>query len=464
MKNRSDSLDALRGLAILLMVLAGSIAFGILPGWMYHAQEPPPSHIFNPDLPGITWVDLVFPFFLFSMGAAIPLAVYRRLERQESSWKVIQHIAYRYLMLVFFALFVTHSQASVMKAAAGLKENVLSIACFILLFLIYTNWKAFFSKSVAAILRYSGWGLALLFLYSYPFSGSGFSLERSDIIIMLLANMAFWGTLIWYFTRHAPLLRIGILPFIMAILLAGETAGSWNSWLYNWSPLSWMYNFYYLKYLFIVLPGTLAGEWLLERSSSNQATTFKYAGNTELFITLIIWMLLISNLVCLYNRWLLQNLIITGLLCSLLLLLVSKSSAYLGSLKKVSEAGVYLLMLGLFFEAYQGGIKKDISTYSYYFVSTGLAFLVLLSLILIEKSGYFKGVLRFLAANGRNPMIAYTTGNLLLLPLMKISGIQIWFVALSNHSVSGFLRGLIFTAVVALITIFCTRKNLFWKT
>jgi predicted acyltransferase len=36
---------------------------------------PPPDHKFNPAIPGITWVDLVFPFFLFSMGVAIPLAL-----------------------------------------------------------------------------------------------------------------------------------------------------------------------------------------------------------------------------------------------------------------------------------------------------------------------------------------------------------------------------------------------------
>ncbi|MFR7516715.1 MAG: DUF5009 domain-containing protein [Bacteroides uniformis] len=36
-------------------------------------QEPPPTHAYRPDLAGLTWVDLVFPFFLFAMGAAFPL-------------------------------------------------------------------------------------------------------------------------------------------------------------------------------------------------------------------------------------------------------------------------------------------------------------------------------------------------------------------------------------------------------
>ncbi|RYZ50113.1 MAG: DUF5009 domain-containing protein, partial [Chitinophagaceae bacterium] len=38
---RDQSLDALRGFAILAMVLSSAIAFGgVLPAWMYHAQLP----------------------------------------------------------------------------------------------------------------------------------------------------------------------------------------------------------------------------------------------------------------------------------------------------------------------------------------------------------------------------------------------------------------------------------------
>ena len=65
---RAYSLDALRGYAILTMVLSATVVYGILPAWMYHAQEPPPTHAYQPDLAGLTWVDLVFPFFLFAMG------------------------------------------------------------------------------------------------------------------------------------------------------------------------------------------------------------------------------------------------------------------------------------------------------------------------------------------------------------------------------------------------------------
>lgn len=62
MNNRALALDALRGYAIITMVLSATIVTHVLPGWMSHAQTPPPDHVFNPLLPGVTWVDLVFPF------------------------------------------------------------------------------------------------------------------------------------------------------------------------------------------------------------------------------------------------------------------------------------------------------------------------------------------------------------------------------------------------------------------
>lgn len=89
MNNRAYALDALRGYAIITMVLSATIVTQVLPGWMSHAQTPPPDHIFNPSLPGITWVDLVFPFFLFAMGAAFPFSIGKRAEKGDSKLKLI---------------------------------------------------------------------------------------------------------------------------------------------------------------------------------------------------------------------------------------------------------------------------------------------------------------------------------------------------------------------------------------
>lgn len=134
---RAHSLDALRGYAIMTMILAATEAFGILPAWMYHAQEPPPTHVFNPHIYGITWVDLIFPFFLFSMGAAIPLSLGRQLEKGTGKLKLLKKTIIRWMKLTFFAIFVIHVYPYMLGYPAPWMNELVAIAAFALMFLIF---------------------------------------------------------------------------------------------------------------------------------------------------------------------------------------------------------------------------------------------------------------------------------------------------------------------------------------
>lgn len=107
MNQRALALDALRGYAIITMVLSATIISSILPGWMSHAQTPPPDHIFNPEIPGITWVDLVFPFFLFAMGAAFPFSIGRHAEKGRSKLLLSYEAIKRGIQLTFSLFYPT---------------------------------------------------------------------------------------------------------------------------------------------------------------------------------------------------------------------------------------------------------------------------------------------------------------------------------------------------------------------
>lgn len=461
MNKRLNSLDAFRGLAILCMVLSSSIAFGdIMPAWMFHAQTPPPTHVFNPNLPGITWVDLVFPFFLFSMGAAIPLALHKKAET-EPFQKLFLQLFTRLVLLTFFAIFTFHARAWVMEKNPSTITYFISIAAFICLFLIYGNWTSFVNTKLAIALKIIGTALAVAFLGCYSFAYGDFSLAKSDIIIIVLANMAFFGGLIWYFTRKQPLWRMAILPFVMAIFLASKESGSINELIFNLTPANWLYKFYYLKYLFIIIPGTFAGEWFIKEGKAD--ASFPATKKTLLLIAGIASTLVFVNLWGLFSRNLEVNLLLNLIGCCGIILLAKdvKSNELI---KNMIKAGAYLLLIGLFFEAYEGGIKKDFSTYSYYFVCSGLSFLTLLSFFLIEKLGYLKSVSNFLASNGKNPMIAYTAGNLFLIPILKVTTLSTLLDAMNTSAYIGFARGIIFTGAVALITVLFTRLKFFWKT
>ena len=91
------------------MVLSGSVAWGVLPGWMYHAQVGPRSNfVFDGSIYGITWVDLVFPFFLFAMGAAFPFSIGNKYRKGSSRRRIIYDSLLRGFRLTFFAIFIQH--------------------------------------------------------------------------------------------------------------------------------------------------------------------------------------------------------------------------------------------------------------------------------------------------------------------------------------------------------------------
>ena len=461
---RNISLDALRGFSILAMVLSSSIAFGILPGWMYHAQVPPPYHKFDPTLPGISWVDLVFPFFLFSMGAAIPLSLRKKVNAGGGFLPVLYVAGRRFILLSFFALFTVHMRSSMLSGNPQLIDYLLSITAFLLLFFQFFEPSEEPNRKLFLTSRFTAFAIALLMLFFLPFKdGKGFSWTRIDIILLVLANMAFFGTLTWWLTRNSTWTRIGILPLIMAVFLGASQPGSWNEALFKWSPVPALYKFYYLKYLFIIIPGTIAGEWI---AGHNKVESIPDGKQGWLVMTTVLSLVMVVvNTALLFAHLNLLALLVTIALSAGIYLAISKTGTeQMKLIRLFFTAGTYSLLLGLFFNAWEGGIKKDPSTYSYYFVTSGLAFFMLIGFYGIQLVKRGDSVVNYLALNGRNPMVAYVAGNLLLLPVLHATGLISIFTKMESGVWTGILRGVAFTGVVSLITIFFTKRNWLWKT
>ena len=105
-----------------------------------------------------------------------------------------------------------------------------------------------------------------------------------------------------------------------------ENPESWNHAVMTFSPLPWMYQFAYLKYLFIVIPGTIAGEYLYGWLQSKQTTPSIASNNDEHkrmpWILLLTIGLIILNLYGLYMRYLLLNLAGSIIILSILYVLL----------------------------------------------------------------------------------------------------------------------------------------------
>lgn len=469
MNNRAFALDALRGYAIITMVLSATIVTHVLPGWMSHAQTPPPDHVFNPFFSGITWVDLVFPFFLFAMGAAFPFSIGKRGEKGDSKLRLVYEAMKRGIQLTFFAIFIQHFYPYVLSSPQDMKSWLLAILCFTILFPMFMRIPLKMPSWAHTSIKVSAYGAAMIMMVTTSYAdGRTFSLFFSNVIILLLANMAIFGSIFYIFTMYNRWLRLGLLLLLMAVTLGSSVENSWTQAVFNYTPLPWMYHFDYLKYLFIVIPGSIAGEYLMEwmknRKDSDNSTSPQYRKMSIVLLILTIT-IITFNLYGLYTRMLAVNLSVT-----VVLLLIGKyificSTDGIALLwKKLFNAGAYLLLLGLCFEPFQEGIKKDPATFSYFFVTSGLAFMALLFLSIV--CDYFKCVrsTRFLVMSGQNPMIAYVVGDLFIMPLANILGITSLLSYFQQNSWLGFLQGVILTGLSVLVTMFFTKIKWFWRT
>ncbi len=465
MEKRALTIDLLRGVAIIGMVLSGQILWNAeLPAWMFHAQVPPPEFRFDPTVPGITWVDLVFPFFLFSMGAAFPLALRKRLDaRHESTGGLVGTILRRWALLVVFAIALANLavEGTGIPMWGAALVRLAGWGCFCLLFMRFER----LSKGQNRWVCLAGVVLLTALLAACRCVwGAPVTVERSNIIILVLANMALFGSLVWLFTRDRLPLRLAILALFVALRLGSSVEGSWNEALWNASPLPWLFQIDFLKYLCIIIPGTIAGDAIHAWMSRRETPTAPAAAERETALMLLAAALIPLNLWGLFSRHLTANLLANLALCAAGgWLLHSRRGGLKEPLHRtLFDWGCLWLLMGLALEAFEGGIKKDPATYSYFFTTSGLASMFLVAAeIALRRFRLRCGVL---VRCGQNPMIAYTAAGFLITPVLTLLHLTPLLNRLGAVSPwMGVLRGAIMTTAVALVTALFTRRRIFWR-
>jgi len=474
---REQSIDVLRGIAIVGMVLSGTISRSPdLPGWLFHAQIPPPDFKFNPALPGITWVDLVFPFFIFAMGAAIPYSLCR-LAETANGIILFKKIAVRAFRLFVFAVMLGHLSPWHYNGAQGLYPYLFAALAFAAFFLAFTRLPSGFKHSY--IYELSGYaiilGLLLIrhFVFNLPFSAN-----KNDIIILVLANLAVFGGFLWYFTRNKPLMRLAILTLFVALRFTNQVDESVNQWLWSLTPgkllvqfipglYNWMlpvvdftrtvfYNPEFLKYLMILVPGTFAGE-ILKSNPSYKPLNALITGALVIVIVLNVW--------ALYNRviWIIW---VVNLLAGIgIFFRKSKSQMIRSADLQIVSWSWFWLILGIVFEASEGGIKKDPSTISYLLITAGLAGFFLVVLRKCAEVKLLEKLTKPFEKAGMNPMVGYVIVSYLIIPLLYFVGLLGWIDGwYHSNPWLGLLRGIVLTAMMLLALQWFHKTKLFWKT
>lgn len=490
MNQRVTAIDLLRGLAIIGMVLSGQMLWNAsLPAALFHAQLPPPTFAFDPSVAGITWVDLVFPFFLFAMGAALPFALRRREEQGAGTIGILRNSVHRWLWLAAFAIVLGNTRMGMLHDTKPWIAALATLTVWCLFFILFVRVPGLDRRRNAA-LNWCGMGLLVAAVLLYrPVFGVAISVRSSDVIILILANMALFGTLAWWFTRSNILLRACIIAAVVLLKLASAEEGSWCAWLWRQTPAQWLFRFEYLKYLCIVLPGTMAGDMIYahlhgkagKRTSEPAGYPMKEQTGSpaaqpadcelcrrreNIFSALFVLLLAAVVGVVMWGLFV-REVAVTVVACAVLcaaagVILREMRSPERPLYRRLLTATVVWLALGLLAEPLEGGIKKDPATISYFFVTSALAACVVLIARIAETR--FRLRLRPLEACGANPMLAYTASGYLLMPLVTLAGLAPALQRFAELTPwTGVLRGVILTAAVIVVTVIFTKKRIFWR-
>lgn len=118
LKPRAASIDALRGLVMFTMVFVNDVAGAPrVPWWMKHYNE-------TFEGSGMTFVDVVFPAFLFIVGMSIPFALGARLARGDSGLRTLGHVVWRTVCLLAVGILMVNGESGPSAARSGVSRTV----------------------------------------------------------------------------------------------------------------------------------------------------------------------------------------------------------------------------------------------------------------------------------------------------------------------------------------------------
>ncbi len=231
---RITSLDALRGLVIFTMIYVNDIAgvgSRMVPAWMRHYQG----------RSGMTFVDLVFPAFLFVMGMSVPIALSTRLARGEPLWRCLLHILIRTLSLLLTGIMIVNGSPDSEKM--GWSSSLWSTWMFLAAIFAFSSLtlpgRAQASRAITTVLRVIGFA-SLVFL-AFTFRGrdghriitlSPLSLHHEWYGILGLIGWAYLvAALVFLVVRTDRTALLGCVVLLFCLYPAAQTGTFDGFWL-----------------------------------------------------------------------------------------------------------------------------------------------------------------------------------------------------------------------------------------
>ena len=225
------SIDIFRGFTIFMMVFVNDLA-GVsqIPVWMKHMPS---------DADAMTFVDVVFPAFLFIVGMAIPYAVKNRLAKDPSLPNFWRHVLLRTGGLIVLGVFMVNSEEMNSEASLISKRwwDVLLYSAAVLIWNRYPRTEEKRRKRFFTGLRILG-SLILATLYFLYRKGAGpdySMMTHSWWGILGLIGWAYLFAMIVYMGfRQNLTAMIGVFALFIVLVLGLKSEGLVLPSFLNW--------------------------------------------------------------------------------------------------------------------------------------------------------------------------------------------------------------------------------------
>ena len=216
---RVVSIDIFRGITMAVMIFVNDLAsVHGLSKWTYHMPA---------KVDAMTYVDMVFPAFLFIVGMALPIAVKQRLKRNASLASLWMHVVLRAIALLVLGLILAnaeHGDRARMHIAPELWA-LLGLAGAILLWNVYSG----LSSRMVLLLRSAGAALIIFMFAIFRRSTPGGErwINFSYPEILGLIGLTYFAVCLIYI----PTRRWRIAPVLWLIALVAYNVASVARWL-----------------------------------------------------------------------------------------------------------------------------------------------------------------------------------------------------------------------------------------
>lgn len=257
---RFRSVDALRGLDILVMIFVNDLA-GVagVPAWMKHVAR---------DADGMTFVDVVFPAFLFIVGMSIPLALGPRFERGEPRARIWAHVLARTVALLVVGVYIVNGDT--MSERGALSPAAWNLLLYVAVILVWSAPPREAGPRRTAALGARAAGVLLLVALAVVYRGPGdpgfVELRTQWWGILGLIGWAYLVACLAYATlRKSVAGMVGTVALLYCVFLA-SAAGAFSglTWITWWVDIGSMWG----SHAAIALSGAVLGTMLAAGSAA----------------------------------------------------------------------------------------------------------------------------------------------------------------------------------------------------